>query len=87
MSPEQCRAARAWLGWSMEVLAERAHVSTSTVRDFEARRRTPIPNNLAAIRGALEGAGIEFLSSDGVAQGIVFNGDALAGEAEPARDR
>jgi ribosome-binding protein aMBF1 (putative translation factor) len=80
MSPEQCRAARAWLGWSMDTLAARAHVSNSTVRDFEARRRTPIANNLSAMRGALEGAGIEFLSSDGIPQGIVFNGDALAGE-------
>jgi len=85
MSPEQCRAARAWLGWSMDALAERARVSNSTVRDFEARRRTPIPNNLAAMRGALEAAGIEFLSSDGVAEGIVFNGNALAGDEAPPR--
>jgi transcriptional regulator with XRE-family HTH domain len=84
MSPEQCRAARAWLGWSMDALAERAHVSNSTVRDFEARRRRPIANNLAAIRGALEAAGIEFLSSDGVAEGIVFNGSALAGDEAPS---
>jgi ribosome-binding protein aMBF1 (putative translation factor) len=82
MSPEQCRAARAWLGWSMDVLAQRAHVSNSTVRDFEARRRTPIPNNLAAMQRALEVAGIEFLSSDdGIAQGIAFNGPALAAES------
>lgn len=87
MSPEQCRAARAWLGWSMDALAASAHVSNSTVRDFEARRRTPIPNNLAAMRGALEAAGIEFLSTDGVAEGIVFNGNALAGDEAPRPSR
>ncbi|WP_316231609.1 helix-turn-helix transcriptional regulator [Bradyrhizobium sp. SZCCHNR1051] len=62
MSPEQCRAARAWLNWSQEQLAAKAQVSSSTLRDFEAGRRVPIANNLAAIRRTLEDAGIEFLS-------------------------
>ena len=64
MSPEQCRAARSWLGWTQQQLADRAEVSVSTLRDFEGRRRKPIPNNLAAIRGALEAAGIEFTNGD-----------------------
>jgi transcriptional regulator with XRE-family HTH domain len=61
MSPEQCRAARAWLNWSQEQLATKAQVSSSTLRDFEAGRRMPIANNLAAIRRALEAAGMQFL--------------------------
>jgi transcriptional regulator with XRE-family HTH domain len=65
MSPEQCRAARAWLNWSQDELAAKAQVSNSTVREFEAARRVPIANNLAAIRRALEDAGIEFLFSRG----------------------
>ena len=60
MAPEQCRAARGWLDWSQEDLAKLAKVSHSTVRDFEKGRRVPIANNLAAIRAALEGAGIGF---------------------------
>ena len=63
MSPEQCRAARAWLDWSQDDLANKAQVSNSTVRDFEAGRRMPITNNLTAMRRALEEAGIKFLFS------------------------
>lgn len=64
MSPEQCRAARAWLNWSQQELATKAQVSNSTLRDFEAGRRIPIANNLAAIKRALEDAGLEFLFSE-----------------------
>jgi transcriptional regulator with XRE-family HTH domain len=64
MSPEQCRAARAWLDWSQLDLAKKAGVSGSTIRDFEAGRRIPIANNLKAIRQALEEAGMHFLFSD-----------------------
>lgn len=60
MLPEQCRAARAWLGWSMDDLAGKANVSNSTIRDFEAGRREPHRNRLAVMRQALEAAGIIF---------------------------
>jgi transcriptional regulator with XRE-family HTH domain len=59
-SREQCLKARAWLGWTPGQLALRAHVSDSTVRDFESGRRTPIGSNLGAITGALEAAGLSF---------------------------
>ena len=58
LTPEQSRAARGWLDWSQEDLAKRAQVGLSTVRDFEKGRRTPIANNLEALRRALETGGI-----------------------------
>jgi transcriptional regulator with XRE-family HTH domain len=70
MSPEQSRAARGWLGWSQTELATRSRVSLSTIRDFETRARSPIANNIAAMRRAIEEAGIEFLDEDGKAVGI-----------------
>lgn len=71
MSPEQCRAARGWLEWTQQELATRAGVGLSTVRDFEKGERTPIPNNLAALRRAIETAGVRLLfGSDGEATGI-----------------
>lgn len=59
LSPTQCRAARGWLDISQAELAHRAKVGVSTVRDFEAGRKTPIRNNLEAIRRELVTAGIE----------------------------
>ena len=61
MTPEQCRAARAWLDWPQDQLAKAANVGVSTVRDFEAGRRDPTRNNLAAMKAALEKAGISFV--------------------------
>jgi transcriptional regulator with XRE-family HTH domain len=64
VSPEQSRAARALLSWSQIKLAKRARLSESTIRNFEKRRFTPAPRNLAAIRAALERAGVEFTNGD-----------------------
>jgi ribosome-binding protein aMBF1 (putative translation factor) len=60
MSPEQVRAARNWLAWTQAELADKAKVGLSTVKDLESGKRTPIANNLEAIKRALESAGIEF---------------------------
>ena len=60
MSPEQLRAARNWLAWTQAELATRANVGLSTVKDYEGGKRTPIANNLEAIKKALEGGGIKF---------------------------
>lgn len=67
MLPEQCRAARAFLNWSMDDLATRANCSNSTIRDYEAKRRTPHQNRLNGIRQALEEAGIVFSESNTMA--------------------
>ncbi len=75
MSPEQARAARGWLGWSQQTLAERAHVGLSTIKDFEGGNRTPIANNLTAIQQALEAAGIGFdFDGKGKPKGLHVNG-------------
>jgi transcriptional regulator with XRE-family HTH domain len=66
LSPKHVRAARALLAWSQKDLAKAAGVATSTVADFERGQRTPVANNAQAIRGALEGAGIRFLTTGAV---------------------
>lgn len=61
MSPEQCRAARAWLNWSQARLARAAGVSVSIVRDFEVGRRAQSLNIRSELQTALEKAGIAFI--------------------------
>jgi transcriptional regulator with XRE-family HTH domain len=70
LTPEQSRAARGWLDWSQQDLAERAHVSLSTIRDFEKGRRSPISNNLSAIERVLEESGVRLLFDGERAAGI-----------------
>ncbi|MGV1877357.1 helix-turn-helix domain-containing protein [Rhizobium sp. A22-96] len=61
ITSEQSRAARGLLDWSQTRLAKESNLSESTIRDFEKGRRLPSVNNLAAIRCALEAAGVTFL--------------------------
>jgi ribosome-binding protein aMBF1 (putative translation factor) len=63
MSPEQCRAARNWLAWTQAELAAKANVGLSTVKDYEGGKRTPIANNLEAMKKALESGGISFTAT------------------------
>jgi transcriptional regulator with XRE-family HTH domain len=58
------------LGWSQADLAARARVARQTVVDFERGARMPYPNNLTAIRGALEAASVEFLDPDNGGPGV-----------------
>ncbi len=58
------------MGWSQGDLAGAANVARQTVVDFERGARTPYPNNLAAIRAALEAAGVEFIAENGGGAGV-----------------
>jgi transcriptional regulator with XRE-family HTH domain len=72
MDFRQSRAARGLLGWSQQTLADAANVSLATIQLFETNKREPIPNNLTAIRRALEDAGVVF-HTDGKNIGVSIN--------------
>ncbi len=48
----------------------------STVRSFESGDRTPIANNIAAMRQTIEAAGVELVDEEGEAVGIRRKQDA-----------
>jgi len=58
------------LDWSQTQLAERSNLSESTIRNFEKGRKDPSINNLAAIRAALETAGVIFVDENGEGPGV-----------------
>ena len=70
LTPAQCRAARALINWSQTQLAQASGAGVSTIRDFETGKRSPIANNLAAIRAALEAAGVIFVAENGEGPGV-----------------
>lgn len=70
MTPAQARAARALIGITQGYLADTAGVSLSTVVDFEKERRLVAEPSVAAIRIALEAAGIEFIPENGGGAGV-----------------
>ena len=72
LTVEQCRGARAMLGWSQAQLAESASVSRQTIADFERGAHTPIGNNLASIIAAFVKAGIVFIPENGGGVGVRF---------------
>jgi transcriptional regulator with XRE-family HTH domain len=60
MTPGQCRAARALLGWSQSDLEMRSRVSKKTIADFERGVTAPQARTIDDLAEAFDEAGIEF---------------------------
>jgi hypothetical protein len=74
ISSAQMRAARALLRWSALDLATASKVGVATIRRVEVvdgEIPATLPNE-AALRRALESAGIEFIDNDGGGEGVRF---------------
>ena len=68
----QIRAARAFLRWRAEDLAQASSVGVATIRRAEladSETSMTMPNDLA-LRRALEAAGIEFIDDNGGGPGV-----------------
>lgn len=63
IKPNQIRAARALLDWSLQDLAERSGVSGQSISNYEAGRSTFHADTEKAVAAALVAAGVEFTST------------------------
>jgi transcriptional regulator with XRE-family HTH domain len=70
LTPPQCRAARALIGWSQDQLAAASKVAKGTIANFEAGKRDPYERTLLDIQAALEAAGVEFIPANGGDAGV-----------------
>jgi transcriptional regulator with XRE-family HTH domain len=70
VKPAQMRMARAALNWSLADLAEAAGVHRNTISNFETGRYAGDPDKIAAMRKALEKAGIVFVEENGEGPGV-----------------
>jgi DNA-binding XRE family transcriptional regulator len=64
ITPQQIRGARAMLGFTQAELAKRAGISTTGLNNIESGTGDPKASTLAAIKSALEAAGVEFTNGD-----------------------
>ena len=71
VTSRQVRAARALLGWTQELLADRALVALTALKRLESDRLSVRDATREAVRKALEAAGIVFLSS-GRGEGVML---------------
>jgi predicted transcriptional regulator len=70
ISSRQIRAARALLGWSQQLLADKAIVSVNAVARLERGEVDPRMSTLMAVHKTLIDAGIEFLPADVKGEGV-----------------
>ena len=70
ISAAQLRAARALLNWTQARLAEASGMPQRTVARLELGGSAPQQRTVRALRGALEAAGVEFISSNGGGVGV-----------------
>jgi hypothetical protein len=70
ITSEQCRTARAMLGWTLGQLGKASKVNEATVRRFELGHRKPIAVTIDAIQRALEDGGVVFIPENGGGAGV-----------------
>lgn len=85
MTPLQCRAARALIGWTQLDLADAASVSTDTIRNFELEARNPRPASVQQMDIAFAAAAVTFIDENGGGSGVMMFGATSPSQIRAAR--
>ena len=75
MTSAQVRAARGLINWTVRDLSERSGIHRNTITNFETGRYGGSADAAAAIRAALEAAGVVFLPENGNGPGVALRKD------------
>lgn len=87
MNSEQCRVARAMMGWSIKQLSRKVRVAQRTISDFETEGRVR-PETRTRIRSIFVTNGIEFIQDDdGIGLKRRFNLDEYISRYEEKSSR
>ena len=73
LSPEGCRAARAWVGYNQHDLAMETNLSVNTIRNFETGYTTLHPNNMDSVVRFFSFLGIQFTWIDDKPAGFIVS--------------
>lgn len=91
LTPGQCRAARGFLDWTQNDLAERAGLSRSTIRGFEQGHHDLHPSSARQIVRTFEEAGVLLLPAGATGPGVCLKEPEEAGSpktnASPCDER
>ncbi|KAA0590221.1 helix-turn-helix transcriptional regulator [Azospirillum oryzae] len=75
LTPGLCRAARGFLDWTQEELAERATVSRGTIRDFEKGRHALHRSTETLLAAAFTTAGLLLVAREDGGPGVLHPGE------------
>ena len=64
ITPKQCKAARAFLGWSQQKLSDKVRVVQKTITDFERGVTSPQRRIAEDIKTIFQEAGVKFENDD-----------------------
>ncbi|PWC33166.1 helix-turn-helix transcriptional regulator [Azospirillum sp. TSO35-2] len=84
LTPGQCRAARGFLDWTQEELAERAAVSRGTIRDFEKGRHALHRSTETLLTAAFTTAGLRLVPREEGGPGVLCPAECPASGANDA---